>query len=158
MSNTGVHAEDVWRHESSACSVLCPAPGESVCVSPSSRASSNSVSRRPQVCAPLSQFLATVPASASRHSLTNWTTLVATLDSLDLIGFMITPTPSMFLIPSDAAVANLQAERFGEPIATRSHLRGCPHALLGRELCSFSFPCTSDGQQKGFRLGINLRN
>ena len=68
-----------------------------------------------QVCAPLSQFLASVPLAASRHSLTNWTTLVATLDSLDLVDFMITPTPSMFLIPNDDALAALQADHFGAP-------------------------------------------
>ncbi len=76
--------------------------------------------RRAQDCAPLSQFLASVPQSASQHSLTNWTTLVATLDSLDLIGFMIAPTPSMFLIPSDHAVAALQAASFGAPCVTSS--------------------------------------
>ena len=69
-----------------------------------------------QVCTPLSVFLASVPTSP--HTLTNWTMFVAALDSMDLIGFMIAPTPSTFLIPSDAAVAALQAAHWGAPQCT----------------------------------------
>ncbi len=67
-----------------------------------------------------------MPLSTSRRPLSNWTSLVATLDAMDFIGFMIAPTPSTFLIPSDAAVAALQASDPG----------ACPHNGMHHTDCS----------------------
>ena len=88
---------------------FCMPPGNTVPLHTTARSTLNVVVRMFQVCTPLSEFLAGVPLSVSRRPLSNWTSLVATLDAMDFIGFMIAPTPSTFLIPSDAAVVALQA-------------------------------------------------